>query len=137
MHIASTPERVVRQLIDEGFSEGRLAVVDALVAPTMKERQARGPGHPDGPAGVKAVIASLRGAFGDFRLAIQDIAVAGSTVWTRNLATGIHRGPFRGIAPTGRPISILVFDVMRVENGQVVEHWGLPDHMGMLKQLQP
>jgi predicted ester cyclase len=133
---SASPETVARRLIDEGFSQGLLAVVDELVAPHMKEHQARGPGHPDGPGGVKAVIETLRSAFADFRLAIEDLAVAGDTVWTRNVATGIHRGPFRGLQPTGRPICVTVFDVMRIRNGQVVEHWGLPDHMTMMTQLR-
>jgi predicted ester cyclase len=133
---ASSPETVARRLIEECFSQGRLALVDELVAPGMKEHQARGPGHPGGPAGVKAVIAVLRAGFADFRLTIEDLAVAGDTVWTRNRATGIHRGQFMGLQPTGRPISIVVFDVMRVQDGRIVEHWGLPDHMTMMAQLR-
>ena len=128
-------EAIVRQLIDEGFSQGRLDVVDQLVAPDMIEHQRRGPAHPPGPEGVKAVIRSLREGFSDFRLAIQDLAVAGDVVWTRNIATGTHDGSFREHAPTGRPIRIDVFDVMRVSDGRVVEHWGLPDQIGLLAQI--
>lgn len=128
-------EAVVRRLIDEGFSQGRLDVVDQLVAPDMIEHQRRGPGHPPGPEGVKAVIRSLRGGFSDFRLAVQDLAVAGDIVWTRNIATGTHDGSFREHAPTARPIRIDVFDVMRVSDGRIVEHWGLPDQLGLLAQI--
>jgi predicted SnoaL-like aldol condensation-catalyzing enzyme len=28
-----------------------------------------------------------------------------------------------------------VIDVLRVENGRVVEHWGVPDRLGALLQL--
>jgi predicted ester cyclase len=128
-------EKVVRRLLDEGFSRGRLEVVDELVAEKMHEHQLREPGHPSGPAGVKAVIASLRSAFSNFQLSVQDLALVGNVVWTRNLATGVHDGPFRSRAPTGRRIAITVFDVMRVERGQIVEHWGLPDHLTLMHQL--
>jgi predicted ester cyclase len=131
----TSPEAVVRRLLEEGFSQGRAGVVDQLVADDMVEHQARGPGHPAGPAGVKAVIASLRRAFPDFRLAVQDLAVAGEVVWTRNLATGTHEGPFQNRQPTGRRISIAVYDVMRVRDGRIVEHWGLPDHLALLAQI--
>src|SRR5262245_35902568 len=104
-------EEVVRRLLDEGFSRGRVEVVDELVAAGMQEHQLREPGHPAGPAGVKAVIASLRSAFSDFQLSIQDLAIVGNVVWTRNLATGVHDGPFRSRPPTGRRIAITVFDV--------------------------
>ena len=133
--IDAGPEVVVRRLLDEGFSRGLLGVVDELVAADMQEHQLREPGHPPGPAGVKAVIGSLRLAFPDFQLAVQDIAVAGNVVWTRNLATGTHDGPFRSRPATGRRIAITVFDVMRVENGRIVEHWGLPDQVTLMRQI--
>jgi predicted ester cyclase len=133
---AATPEAVARRLIDEGFSQGRMAVVDELVSPRMKEHQVRGPAHPAGSEGVKAVINTLRTAFEDFRLSIQALSVDGEVVWTRNRATGIHRAAFAGMQATGRWISIEVFDVMRDSDGLIVEHWGLPDHMTLLAQLR-
>jgi len=130
-----TPEVVVRRLIDEGFSEGRLEVADELIADDLVEHQAFGADHAAGAAGVRAVIASLRQAFPDFRLAIQDLVVAGDLVWTRNVATGTHDGPFMGHPPTGRPMRIDVFDVLRVVDGRIVEHWGVPDRLGALLQI--
>src|SRR6476646_3775904 len=124
------PESVVRRLIDEGFSDGRLEVADDLV-----EHQDYGADHAPGAEGVRAVIRSLRSAFPDFRLEIRDLVVAGDVVWTRNVATGTNDGSFLGNAPTGRRIRIDVFDVLRVVDGRVVEHWGVPDRLGVLFQL--
>lgn len=135
MDLPMDPEHVVRRLIDEGFSNGRLAVCDELVADEIVEHQDFGPDHADGAEGVKAVIASLRAGFSDFRLTIEDLVVAGDTVWTRNVATGTHDGTFAGHAPTGRPIRIDVFDVLRVVDGRIVEHWGVPDRLSALLQL--
>jgi predicted ester cyclase len=135
MKTLQTPEAVVRRLLDEGFSRGHPEIVDELVAEDMVEHQELGPHHPPGRNGVKAVIASLRRAFPDFKLTIQDVAVAGDVVWTRNIATGTHDGPFGVHPPTGRSIRIAVFDVMRVVDGRIVEHWGLPDRLGVLAQI--
>jgi predicted ester cyclase len=135
MDFAVDPEHVVRRLIDEGFSNGRLEVCDELVADESVEHQDFGPGHAPGAEGVKAVIRSLRGGFSDFRLTIEDLVVAGDTVWTRNVATGTHDGMFSGNPPTGRPIRITVFDVLRVVDGKIVEHWGVPDRLGALIQI--
>jgi predicted ester cyclase len=131
----TSPEAVARRLIDEGFTLGRLEVADELIADDLAEHQDYGPSHAAGPAGVKAVIASLHRAFPDFRLTIQDLWVAGDTVWTRNVATGTHDGPFLGYAATGRSMQITVFDVLRVAGGKVVEHWGVPDRLGALVQI--
>jgi len=128
-------EAIVRRLIDEGFSRGCLEVADALVADDLTEHQNYGPHHPPGPAGVKAVITSLRRAFPDFRLKIEDLAVSGDLVWTRNVATGTNDGSFMGHPPTGRSIRIDVLHVLRVVDGKIVEHWGVPDRLGALAQI--
>jgi predicted ester cyclase len=130
-----TPELVARRLIDEAFSQGRLDVCDELIANDIVEHQDYGSGHPPGAAGAKAVVSSLRRSFSDFKLEIEDLVVDGDTVWTRNVATGTNDGPYLGKAPTGRSFRVYVFDVMRIEGGRLVEHWGVPDRMGVLRQL--
>jgi predicted ester cyclase len=134
-HHPRSPEVVARRLIDEGFSQGLLEVADELIADDLVEHQDFGPRHAPGPEGVRAVIASLHRAFSDFRLTVEDVAVVGDTVWTRNVATGTHDGAFMGHAPTGRTIRIDVFDTMRVVDGRIVEHWGVPDRLGVLLQI--
>ena len=129
------PEALVRRLIEDGFNRGDLAVCDELIADDMAEHQDFGPGHARGAGGVKAVIASLRRAFPDFHLAIEATAVDGGTVWLRMTGTGTNHGPFMGNPPTGRPMRVHVFDVLRVEDGRIVEHWGVPDRLGALVQL--
>lgn len=81
------------------------------------------------------MIASLRRAYSDFHLAIDDLAVDGDTVWLRMTGTGTNDGSFMGHTPTGRSIRVDVFDMLRVEGGVIVEHWGVPDRPGALFQL--
>ncbi len=135
MNLPLDPEHVTRRLIDEGFTAGRLEVADELVADDMVEHQDFGPDHAEGPEGVKAVIRSLRTGFSDFRLVIEDLVVAGDTVWIRNHATGTHDGVFAGVPASGRSMSITVFDVLRVVDGRIVEHWGVPDRLQALIQI--
>jgi len=130
-----TPEALVRRLIEEGFNQGNLEVADELVSPDLVEHQNFGPDHAPGAEGVKAVIASLRRAFPDFRLTIDDLAVDGDTVWLRMSATGTNDGSFMGHPPTGRRMRADVFDALRVEDDRLVEHWGVPDRLGVLFQL--
>ena len=131
----SGPDTVVRRLIEEGFNRGRLEVADELTSPDLVEHQNFGPDHAAGAAGVKAVITSLRRGFSDFHLEIEDLAVDGDKVWLRMTGTGTNDGPFMGHAPTGRPMRTDVFDVIRVVDGRMVEHWGVPDRLGTLFQL--
>jgi predicted ester cyclase len=128
-------EAVVRRLIEDGFNRGDLSVADELTAPGLVEHQEFGPGHAPGAEGVRAVIASLRRAFSDFHLRIDDLVVERDTAWLRMVATGTNDGSFMGHPPTGRPMRADVFDVIRVEDGRMVEHWGVPDRLGVLFQL--
>jgi steroid delta-isomerase-like uncharacterized protein len=133
--VSASAETVVRRLIEEGFNDGRLEVADELVADDFIEHQNYGPDHAAGAEGVKAVMASLRRAFPDFHLAVDDLAVADDTVWLRMTGTGTNTGSFMGHAPTGRRMRTDVFDALRVRDGRIVEHWGVPDRLGTLFQL--
>jgi predicted ester cyclase len=133
--MTASPEAVARRLIEEGFNAGNLDVADELTAPELVEHQDFGPNHASGAEGVKAVIASLHRAFSDFHLEIDDLAVDGDKVWLRMLASGTNDGSFMGHPPTGRPMRTDVFDVLRVEDGRIVEHWGVPDRLGVLFRL--
>jgi predicted ester cyclase len=51
------------------------------------------------------------------------------------VATGTHDGLFMGHPPTGRRMRVDVFDAVRVCDGRMVAHWGVPDRLGALIQL--
>ncbi len=126
-------EAIYRRLIDEVFNEGHLDVADELVAPSSISHQRGGGG--DGPEGVKRTASVLRKTFPDFTLTIQDLVVDGDKVWARQRGGGTNLGSFFGRPPTGKTAHIEVYDVARFENGMIVEHWGVPDQLGMMFEL--
>lgn len=125
-------EAIYRRIIEEGFNQGNLAVADELVAPGAVEHQ-RGSG--DGPEGLKRTISYLRSAFPDFKITIDEVAVVGDKVWARQRGGGTNLGTFAGKPATGRKAFTDVLDVCRFENGLMVEHWGVPDQLGMMMSL--
>lgn len=130
-----TPEQVetrIRSLIEDGIGRGDLAIIDEIIAPDCIEHQR---GNAQGVDGAKGVARILHRWMADFELHVEDIAVVGDLVWTRNRARGVNTGSVMGMPPTGRPVEVDVFDVVRVEDGRVVEHWGLADQLGLLLQL--
>jgi predicted ester cyclase len=130
---ATGNEAIYRRIIDEVFNQGKLAVADELIDPGCVEHQRTGMG--DGPDGAKRVAMVLRTAFPDFTLTIQDLVVDGDKVWARQRGGGTNLGSFFGRPPTGKTAFVEVFDVGRFEHGKMVEHWGLPDQLGMLLEL--
>jgi predicted ester cyclase len=121
-----------RRLIERGFGDGDLSVLDELMAPGVIEHQRGNQGGIDGAKGVARVLHSW---MSDFSLVVEDLVVDGDTVWVRNRGRGTNTGPVMGHAPSGRPVDVTVFDVMRFEDGLVVEHWGVADQMGLLLQV--
>lgn len=121
-----------RRLIERGFSQGDLTVVDELVSPDCVEHQR---GLKPGIEGVRDTIRTLRRWFSDFTLTIEDIAVSDDKIWARNVGRGINTGSVMGHPPTGKAVAVDVFDVARFEKGKLVEHWGVPDQLGLLLQL--
>ena len=124
-----------RRLIEEGFNNGNLAVVDELLDPGFQEHQFISPNHPQGPAGLKALITELRRLFPDFHMTFEDISTNEDTVWARLRATGTQGGELMGQPPTGRSVVVTVIDIIRFRDGKMVEHWGVPDRFHMLMQL--
>ena len=122
-----------RRLIEEGFSAGNLAVFDELVAPDCVEHQR---GLKPGIEGAKDTMRTLHAWFNDFELTIVDLVASDDTVWIRNLARGVDTGGVLGRPPTGLQFEITVFDVLRFADGRVIEHWGVPDQLGLLLQLK-
>jgi len=49
--------------------------------------------------------------------------------------TGTMTGPLMGMKPTGKVFSNENFDLVKIENGQAVEHWGASDTGAMMMQL--
>lgn len=56
-------------------------------------------------------------------------------VWARSVMTGTHQGELMGVAPTGTKVTVAAMDRVRVRDGQVIEHWGVSDDLGLLTQL--
>jgi predicted ester cyclase len=127
-----TNKTLLMKLIEECFNKGDLSVVSQVVAEDSKEHQR---GNGDGVEGTKQVITTLRCWFPDFHMRIEDVAAVGDRVWMRFQASGTNMGSVMHKSPTGKKMIIDVIDIVRFENGKIVEHWGVPDQLGMMLQL--
>jgi len=90
-----------------------------------------------GPDGMLSTFNDvLRPAFPDLRVEVHDQIAEGDKVATRKTIRGTHQGPLLGIAPTGKQVAIEVIDVIRLRDGQYVEHWGINTLSVVLAQLR-
>ena len=124
---------VVRRAIDEIYNQGKLDVVDELVSGDFVVHASSEDIH--GPEALKQYVASLREAFPDLRLTIDDQIAEDDRVVTRWIARGTHLGTFQGIPPTGKQGSMTGTDIDRFVDGKAVECWTNTDELGLLQQL--
>lgn len=128
----ATNEYVVRRLLEGAFGMGDLSIVDEVVDANLIEHQR---GARSGADNLRRMIAGLRAGFPDLTLTIEDIVSRDDKVWARCVGRGTQTGPMMGRPPTGKSMQIDIIDICRVANGEIVEHWGVPDQLGMLEQI--
>jgi len=85
--------------------------------------------------GLASMVRSMRGAFPDFHLTIEDQIAEGDKVITRMIFHGTHQGDYRGIAPTGKQIKYSGIAIDRIADGKVVEMWHVADTCAILQQI--
>jgi steroid delta-isomerase-like uncharacterized protein len=132
---AEQNKALARQLVEEVLNRGNMSLADEILAPNFVEHEELPPEIPPGREAPKMMFTMLRSAFPDFKATIDDIVAEGDKVVIRQTWTGTHKGEFMGIPPTGKSISINVIDIIRIAEGQFVEHWGVMDQMAMMQQL--
>lgn len=124
---------LVRKFYD-AVNAGDISVIDELVADDFVDRE-EFPGLEPNKEGVKQFFAMLRSAFPDLRMEVREMLADDDLVSVRVIATGTNEGDFMGMSSSGRRIEVQVFDILRIRDGQVTEHWGLMDAMTMMQQL--
>jgi steroid delta-isomerase-like uncharacterized protein len=130
---------LVRRFVDEVQSAGDFDAVDELCSPKFANHSAP-PGVPPNREGLKQLAAMFRRAFPDSYFTVEDMIAEGDKVVTRKTVTrktfhGTHEGEFMGIPPSGRSVRMGLIDIVRVSEGQVVEHWSMGDNLGLMQQL--
>jgi steroid delta-isomerase-like uncharacterized protein len=126
---------ILRRYFEEAWNKGRLDVLDEIVAPHYVNHDPAVPGLPDGPEGLKLIMAGFRAAFPDLRFTVEDLIAEDDRVVTRWTMRGTHLGEFAGLPPTGRQVISGGMQIERVLNGQIVEHWRKSDDLGLMQQL--
>ncbi len=84
----------------------------------------------------RTLYSSLRTAFPDMQIQIEEVISQGDRAVVRYRLKGTHTGEFMGMRASNLPIDVVGIDMIKIQNGQVVEHWGLVDTVALLRQLE-
>ena len=126
---------LVRRFFDEVVNRDNLSAMDEFLAPQFVSHEELPPGIPSGREGAKQLFSMLRSSFPDLQVTIEDQIAEGDKVVARVTFSGTHQGEFMGIPPTGRRVAYPVIDILRIAEGQVVEHWAVADMLGLMQQM--
>jgi predicted ester cyclase len=124
---------LIRHLVAEVINRGHVGLLQELVAPHHVGHDPLGDHY--GPEGLAVSVVELRTAFPDLLVTIDDLIGEGDRIASRFTLTGTHRGPFLGLPPTDREVTVTGLTVDRIHDHQLVERWGSLDAIGLMRQL--
>ena len=134
---SDTAERnreLVRRLHRDLLASGDLAVLDRFFAEDFVSHNMP-PGFPQGREGVRLFFEALRDGLSEVEVTVDELVAEGDRVAVATTTTGRHTGALMGFEPSGRTVSFAGLDMVRIEDGRIVEHRGLTDTVGLLRQL--
>ena len=106
---AAADKAMVGDFYDQLYNHGNLAVVDRFVRPDFIQHD---PQIADGRAALKAAVKNLRATNPGLRVAVHRILAQGDLVVVHN-----------NLVLTPGTKGNAVFDIFRVQNGKIAEHW--------------
>jgi predicted SnoaL-like aldol condensation-catalyzing enzyme len=112
---------------------GDFQVFDEVVAEDYADHLA---GQQAGRENLKKYFAGLRMAFPDMTLPISAMVAEGDLVAVLNRVRGTHRGDFGAFKAKGSKVDAAAFQLYRVENGLLAEHWEVADFMTLFDQMR-
>src|SRR3989304_9120586 len=127
-------DSLIRRIFEEAFNQGDLAVADEVLTPDHFAHTAFG-GAPNGPQGLKWLIAMFRTAFPDLHCTVEDEIQEGDKFAAHWTMRGTHKGLFMGNLPTGKQMQAPGIIFARFEQGMIVGYWMLIVRFGLLQQL--
>ncbi len=124
---------VISRFTEEILNKGNLSALDDLVAPDYVNYAA---GQPMGREAFQSdMVRSMRAAFPDWQITIDDMVAEGDKVMVRSTLRGTHQGEFQGVPPTGKPVAMSIMTLYRLANGKIVEDRPLFDMLALMQQI--
>ena len=126
---------IARRLYEDVITDGNLAALEDIVAADVYDHSLVPQGLPPTRETFTRHITGFRAAFPDIQVTVDEMVAEGDRVVVVWSATGTHRGPFGGVAPTGRRVSGTNASILRLRDGRITEYRVFRDRLETLQQL--
>ena len=124
---------LIRSFIQEIFNKHDLSTIEKYFGNETVEGSLQAG---KGGEGFKLMLTEFFKAFPDWRANIEHIVAENNLVMIFLNGNGTHKGDFRGVPPTNRPVNIRSADLYKIENGLISGHWDVVDQLNLLKQTR-
>ena len=131
--MSNNNREVIKQYIERIWNNCDIAALEEFTSGEFSYQLGGQP--PRDINAMKEFIVSVHEAFPDWRVDIKDISAEEDLIAVRWEGKVTHKGPFHGIAPTGRQINVCGINIYKLQNEKILQEWEQMDSLGMLGQL--
>lgn len=130
-------KEVVKRLIEDCFNARDLSLLPKLLHEDFINHQDLLPVDcKKGPGVFKELYEKLFESFSDIKIHNHMMLADGDKVVIYDTLSGTNTGPLSdGSPPNGKRIEFAAFNILRLEDGKVIERWGITDQLSMMQQL--
>ena len=126
---------IVRRLYEEVWNKRNLEVAKELIAPSHAVQLFDAADSGVGPEAYARNVVQFVRAFPDLKFKVMDMVAEGEKVVALWNISGTHRGEFRGIAPTGKKVSVDGITISQLADGKIMDSYVSLDLWSMMQQL--
>lgn len=126
---------VVRRLYEEVWNKRRLEVAGELIARSHAVQLFDAADSGVGPEAYARNVTQFVRAFPDLKFTIVDMVAEKDKVVALWNISGTHKGEFRGMAPTGKKVSVDGITINQLSNGKIMDSYVSLDMWSLMQQL--
>lgn len=127
--------REIAKRFFEGLNKGSVEIMDELFAPEYRWYYSSTTPQPMTREQTIDFFAAYLKAFPDAHWTVQGLFPVDDRVIAWVTVSGTHQGEFLGIQATGNKVEFNGFDMLRIQNGKIVEEREETDMLGLYQQL--
>lgn len=128
---------VARRFREALWTNDDPAALDEIIAPNcvVHGRAPFATGFSTGRIAIRQLIEFYQLTFSEIDMTVDRTVAEGDLVTLHWRARARHTGDLLGAPPTGLEVRTTGIDLLRIEDGQIVEGWMMWDEIGLLLQL--
>lgn len=126
---------IVRRMYEEVWNKRNLEAAKELIAPSHAVQLFDAADSGVGPEAYARNVVQFVRAFPDLKFNVVDIVAENEKVVALWNISGTHKGEFRGIAPTGKKVSVDGITISQLADGKIIDSYVSMDMWSLMRQL--